>query len=173
MKRPVLVVALLFVAVAAVAAEPSNEITAANVLRLMNEYRAEEGLLPLNEDVLLDLAAGDRMRHMEEESFWSHESPNGLSPFHWLSQRDYRYRTAGENLATGFETANVLVQSWMESRGHRANILSPNYEDCGIAIIDGSTLGRSTGKSIVVMFGSKRVETMPIIVRVTDKPTQP
>jgi uncharacterized protein YkwD len=169
--RPLFVVALLFVAVAAVA-EPSNEITAANVLRLMNDYRAAEGLLPLNEDVLLDQAAGDRMRHMEEESFWSHESPNGLSPFHWLNQHDYRYRSAGENLATGFETARVLVQSWMESSGHRANILSADYEDCGIAIIDGSTLGPATGKSIVVMFGSKRVDIAPIIVRVTDKPTR-
>lgn len=166
-----LAVALLFVAVTAVAAEPSNEITAANVLRLMNEYRAQEGLLPLNEDALLDQAAGDRMRHMEEESFWSHESPNGLSPFHWIDRRQYRYRSAGENLATGFETARLLVQSWMESRGHRANILSADYEDCGIAIIDGSTLGSATGKSIVVMFG-KRAGTAPIVVRVTEKPTQ-
>ena len=59
----------------------------------------------------------------------------------------------------------------MESRGHRANILSADYEDCGIAIIDGSTLGSATGKSIVVMFG-KRAGTAPIVVRVTEKPTQ-
>jgi uncharacterized protein YkwD len=164
MKRIVFLFVLLF-SFAAVA-EPSNEITVANVLRLMNEYRAQAGLLPLNEDALLDQAAADRMRHMEDESFWSHESPDGLSPFHWLSERQYGYRTAGENLATGFETARLLVQSWMESRGHRANILSADYEDCGIAIIDGSTLGPATGKSIVVMFGSKRVAPQQqIIVR--------
>ena len=166
MKR--LLVLLLFSFAAA--AQSSNEINAANVLRLMNEYRAQEGLLPLNEDVLLDQAAADRMRHMEEESFWSHESPGGLSPFHWLGQRDYRYRTAGENLATGFETARLLVQSWMESSGHRANILSAEYEDCGIAIIDCSTLGPATGKSIVVMFGTRMAAPQHVIVRVTDKP---
>jgi uncharacterized protein YkwD len=61
-------------------------------------------------------------------------------------------------------TARLLVQSWMESHGHRANILSTDYEDCGIAIIDGSTLGPATGKSIVVMFGRKSVA--PANVRV-------
>lgn len=166
MKRALFLLLFSFAAVA----EPSNEITTANVLRLMNDYRAQQGLLALNEDASLDQAAADRMRHMEDESFWSHESPDGLSPFHWLNQRQYDFRTAGENLATGFETARLLVQSWMESSGHRANILSPDYEDCGIAIIDGSTLGPATGKSIVVMFGSKRVAQQQVIVRVTQKP---
>ena len=167
MKRILLVVLLMLVAMTAAAVEPSNEITAENVLRLMNDYRAEEGLAPLHADMLLVAAAGDRMHHMEDESFWSHESPDGLSPFHWLRQRQYPYRAAGENLAYGFETARLLVQSWMESRGHRANILSPNYEDCGIAIIDGSTLGPATGKSVVVMFGSKSAAPGNVVVHVS------
>jgi uncharacterized protein YkwD len=145
-----------FVAATGFAAERSNEITAENVLRLMNDYRAAAGLAPLQDDERLDLAAGDRMRHMEEESYWSHRSPDGMAPFEWLSRRAYDYRAAGENLAYGFETARLLVQSWMESRGHRANIMSDRYEDCGIAIIEGSTLGPATGKSIVVMFGSRK-----------------
>lgn len=156
MKSFVLSAVLLLIAATVAGAEPSNEITADNVLRLMNEYRATEGLAPLRDDQRLDLAAGDRMKHMEEESFWNHDAPNGKKPFDWLSQREYDYRAAGENLARGFETARLLVQSWMESRGHRANILSADYEDCGIAIIEGSTLGPATGKSVVVMFGSKR-----------------
>lgn len=146
---------LLFVATTAVADGISDEITASNVLRVMNEYRVSEGLAPLRDDSILDLAASDRMRHMEEESFWSHDSPSGLRPFYWLDQRQYPYRTAGENLAYGFETARLLVSSWMESRGHRANILSPDYEECGIAIIDGSTMGPATGKSVVVMFAKR------------------
>jgi len=156
MTRILPIAIVMFVALTASAVEPSNEITAANVLRLMNDYRASEGLAPLLSEARLDLAAADRMHHMEEESFWSHESPEGQSPFEWLDRRAYHFRAAGENLAYGFETARLLVQSWMESPGHRANILSPAYEDCGIAIIDGSTLGPATGKSIVVMFGSQR-----------------
>jgi uncharacterized protein YkwD len=157
MTRIVPIALLMFATLAASAIEPSNEITAANVLRLMNDYRASEGLTPLHSDERLDLAAADRMTHMEEESFWSHQSPKGKSPFDWLDHHDYHYRAAGENLAYGFETARLLVQSWMESSGHRANILSSTYEDCGIAIIEGSTLGPASGKSIVVMFGSQRV----------------
>lgn len=133
-----------------------NEITAENVIRLMNEERAKAALPPLRADVKLTLAADDRMQHMEEEAFWNHESPEGLSPFTWIRERQYDYRTVGENLASGFETARVLVESWMESPGHRANIMSHAFEDCGISIIEGSTKGPAVGKSIVVMFGKKK-----------------
>lgn len=132
----------------------ASEINVSNVLARMNEYRAVEGLPPLREDVRLTKAAEDRMRHMEELGYWKHESPDGMSPFVWLAARDYAYAHAGENLANGFDTTGVLVESWMESPGHRANILSRNYEDVGIAIIDGSTTGPATGKSIVVLFGA-------------------
>ncbi|HYR27173.1 MAG TPA: CAP domain-containing protein, partial [Thermoanaerobaculia bacterium] len=91
---------------------------------------------------------------MEELGYWKHEAPDGMSPFVWLSARDYPYATAGENLATGFETVGVLTDSWMESPGHRANILASKYEDVGIAVIDGATTRRSVGKSVVVLFGS-------------------
>ena len=53
----------------------------------------------------------------------------------------------------------------MESPGHRDNILSPLYMDCGVAIIDGSTKGRATGKSIVVLFGRPMVELVEVPVR--------
>lgn len=135
--------------------EPARlEITRENVLAAMNRHREEKNLPPLRVDHRLDLAAEDRMRDMEEIGYWSHESPEGRSPFFWLALRGYRFGYAGENLAKGFETAAVLVDSWMESKGHRENIVSANYADCGIAIIDGSTTGKSTGKSIVVLFAT-------------------
>lgn len=129
------------------------DITKQAVLDGMNVERTQRGLPPLRFDDRLDAAAADRMRDMEDLGYWSHESPDGRSPFLWLRPHDYPYAYAGENLACGFETNEVLVQSWMESKGHRENILSPLYTDCGIAIIDGATTGRATGKSIVVMFG--------------------
>lgn len=129
------------------------DITTESVLSSMNDCRLRNGLPPLREDPRLDLAAADRMRDMEDLEYWAHESPDGRSPFLWLRPRGYTYRYAGENLAAGFETTELLVSSWMESEGHCENILSPQYDDCGIAIIDGSTKGRATGKSIVVMFG--------------------
>ncbi len=145
---PVAVVAMLL-AFPAVA----SPITRASVLAAMNEYRAHAGNAPLREDARLEAAAEDRMRDMEEREYWAHESPDGRTPFIWLAPHGYDYRYAGENLACGFETAELLVQSWMESPGHRANILSTDFDDCGIAIIDGSTQGPAAGRSIVVMFG--------------------
>lgn len=151
-----LILALL-VATSAFASQPS-EINTGNVLALMNAYRAEDGLSPLSIDERLMQAAGDRMRDMEELAYWAHEAPDGRSPFVWLHARGYLYSYAAENLAAGFETAPLLVSSWMESPGHRDNIMSGDFQHCGIAIIEGSTKGPATGKSIVVLFGgAKRV----------------
>jgi uncharacterized protein YkwD len=140
----------------------AGEITTASVLSAMNAYRAQSGLPPLSEDARLDEAAGDRMKDMEELGYWSHNSPDGRTPFMWLRLRRYDYRAAGENLAAGFETTELLVQSWMESEGHRANIMSSTFADCGIAIIDGSTKGPATGRSVVVLFG-KTAGDQPMI----------
>jgi uncharacterized protein YkwD len=158
--KKLLLVCLLFVSFAAFGAD-SNEITPENVLRIMNEYRAQEALPPLDLEKRLAQAAGDRMQHMEDEGYWSHTSPEGMSPFTWVKVRAYPFSKVGENLATGFETARVLVDSWMESPGHRANIMSPDFEDVGISIIEGSTQGPATGRSIVVMFG-RQLDTAQI-----------
>ena len=154
MKRAL--VAILILLAGAVLAEEPQEITAENVVALMNAQRMEHGLGPLKTDPRLIRAAEDRMKDMEDGGWWGHESPEGRSPFVWLNVQAYDYQYAGENLAAGFETANVLVSSWMESPGHRANILNADFDDCGIAIIEGSTVRPASGKSVVVMFGRRR-----------------
>lgn len=156
MKRLAALLAALLALPAGAASDPSNEITPENVVQAMNVHRMADGLPPLRLEERLTLAAKDRMKHMEEAGFWAHESPEGISPFVWLRVRGYPYRAAGENLAAGFETARLLVASWMESPGHRANILSADYAECGIAVIDGAVTGRATGRSIVVLFAAQR-----------------
>jgi len=141
-----------------------TDITRDSVVAEMNRVRREAGLGPLREDVRLDGAADDRMKDMEDLGYWAHVAPDGRKPFTWYEGRGYKYSNAGENLACGFETAEVLIDSWMESPGHRDNILSPLYQDCGIAIIDGSTKGRAAGKSIVVVFGRPMVELVEVKV---------
>ena len=154
MKPLVLLLAMLGAA-SAHAVDVSTEINVENVLQLMNEYRAQQSLPPLQHDRDLAKAAEDRMRDMEDGGWWNHESPEGMSPFIWLRVRNYDYAFAGENLANGFETAQLLVESWMESKGHRENILGVQFHDCGIAIIDGSTKGPMVGKSVVVLFARR------------------
>lgn len=144
------IVLLMFVIACAMPAV-AGEITTAAVIERMNQYRATAGLAPLSEDPRLARAADERMRDMEELSYWAHVAPDGRSPFDAV-RLHYRYQSAGENLASGFETSEVLVESWMESKGHRDNIMSPLYQHCGVAIIDGATTGRATGRSVVVLF---------------------
>jgi uncharacterized protein YkwD len=157
---------------ALLASGASQDITRERVIELMNAYRAEAGLPALREDERLTKAAEDRMRDMEEQAYWSHESPSGASPLVWMLSRGYLYRAAGENLAAGFETSGLLVQSWMESPGHRDSILSRDFRDCGVAIIDGATTGRATGKSVVVLFGAPRVSAITL-PESTDPPRAP
>jgi uncharacterized protein YkwD len=152
--RRLLLIAILF---AASSAASAAEITAETVLAEMNVHRATAGLPPLRHDERLLRAADSRMRDMEELSYWAHVGPDGRSPFMTIRPQGYEFQYAGENLAAGFETAELLVQSWMESKGHRANVLSPLYQDCGVAVIDGATTGRSTGRSVVVLFARPMV----------------
>ena len=159
MKRLLLI--LLFSA-RAFASSGDNEITAENVTALMNAWRAEAGMGPLRLDGKLTKAAESRMQDMIDGEWWSHESPEGTSPFVWVTAHSYNYVAVAENLAAGFETARLLVESWLESPGHRANILNPMYADCGIAIIEGRTDRRSSGKSIVVLFGRPAVEQVTV-----------
>jgi uncharacterized protein YkwD len=163
MKRFLLTVFFTLLPSSMVAGE-LDSITIESVIRAMNEERHAQGLQPLAVDPRLAAAAEDRMRHMEEQAFWAHESPDGMTPFVWVKMRAYDFGRVGENLASGFETATVLMESWMESPGHRANIMSADYEDCGIAIIEGSTTGPARGKSIVVLFGKKR-DTVQTVAR--------
>ena len=150
----------LVLAFAVLVAAPAfaSDITRSSVVAEMNVRRATFGLPPLREDVRLDDAADDRVNDMEEQGYWAHISPDGRQPFVWMRPHGYDYRYAGENLASGFETTEVLVDAWMESKGHRENILSLMYRDCGVSVIEGSTTGRAVGKSIVVMFGSSASE---------------
>jgi uncharacterized protein YkwD len=159
--------ALIALAIALpLAAQTHTEITRSSVIASMNERRVAQGLAPLHEDPRLDAAAEARVADMLELAYWGHQSPDGRSPFLLLKPNGYNFAAAGENLAAGFETAEVLIEGWMESPGHRDNILSTMYSDCGVAIIDGSTKGRAAGKSIVVMFAR------PLVAPVEEPPVR-
>lgn len=142
-----------FLALCAFTPAKRTPIERESILARINQHRAAENLPSLREDERMRRAAEARMRDMIELEYWSHEAPDGRPPFVWLSTSGYFYRTAAENLARGFETTELLVDSWMESPGHRANILGADFTDVGIAILDGATTGRAAGKSVVVLFG--------------------
>ena len=122
----------------------------AEILALVNDDRAAAGLPHLSLNPILNLAAYAKAQDMLSENYFSHTSPEGETPWHWFDVWGYRYTFAGENLATGFSDPQDLENSWMASAPHRANILSPNYSEVGLAVVS------YEGKNIVVqLFGSQ------------------
>lgn len=99
----------------------------------MNAERAKEGLSPLALDHNLSKAA--RVRAEEQIELFGHTRPDGQSCFSVLGEYKINYRKAGENAAAGYYTPEDVVDAWMSSDGHRANILKPNYDKIGIGFV--------------------------------------
>ena len=102
------------------------------VLNLINQYRAQNGLSGLILSQELDQTADKYANRMATGDFFSHTDPNGSTPFTRMRAEGYQYTTAGENIAAGYATPESVVQGWIDSPGHRANILNPNYKHMGI-----------------------------------------
>jgi len=105
--------------------------------QLVNEQRATHGLSPLTIDSTLSSMARIKSRDMKNNGYFSHNSPVYGSPFQMMKQLGITYRSAGENIAMGYRSAEAVVQAWMASESHRNNILSDRYSMMGIGYIDG------------------------------------
>ena len=105
------------------------------VVRLVNIEREKNGLsaLTLRED--LCIYARVKSQDMRDSGYFSHTSPNYGSPFEMMQSFGITYRTAGENIAMGYSTPQAVVQAWMNSEGHRANILSASYTHLGVGYV--------------------------------------
>lgn len=118
---------------------PDNEVEvpdtslAMQVFSLVNSERAKYGLSPLTYDTTLSRAAN--IRAVEIKSLFSHTRPNGQSCFTVLDEVGYSYRSAGENIAYGQRSAKEVMDAWMNSEGHRANILG-DYDYIGIGVYE-------------------------------------
>jgi uncharacterized protein YkwD len=123
------------------------------IVSLVNQDRVLNGLEALTISPVLNLVALAKAEDMMKNNYFAHVSPVGLEPWHWFKAFGYNYEYAGENLAEGFSDPSDLELSWMTSESHRANILSPNYSEVGLAVI------RHNGKNLVVqMLGSPSVQ---------------
>jgi uncharacterized YkwD family protein len=105
---------------------------AQQVIELTNNERRKNGLAPLNADASLSKVAQTKTNDMNTKHYFSHTSPTYGSPFDMMRDFGVTYRSAGENIAMGQTTAQQVVTAWMNSEGHRKNILSPNYTNIGV-----------------------------------------
>ena len=113
------------------AQQPSNtDSVRSQILKLVNQARAEAGLQPLSSTSALNSAAQTRAQELSQ--VYSHNRPNGSSCFTVLGEKGISYRTAGENIAIGYKTAQQVFNAWMNSEGHRKNILSEKFTQIGI-----------------------------------------
>ena len=128
----------------------SSSVTAyeGEVVRLVNEIRRENGLKPLTQDWQLSRVARYKSQDMKDLGYFSHTSPTYGSPFDMMRAFGISYRTAGENIARGYQTPEAVVNAWMSSPGHRANILNSSYTHIGVGYV-------SSGSYWTQMFISK------------------
>ncbi len=107
------------------------------VIRLVNEIRQKNGLRPLTANWELSRVARYKSQDMRDNGYFSHNSPTYGTPFQMLSAFGLSYRTAGENIAKGYASPQAVVNGWMNSSGHRANILNGSYTQIGVGYVSG------------------------------------
>lgn len=161
-----LVIALLFLATF-LAPIPrvlgiATNITIDRLTELTNKERANNNLSSLVLNNELSLAAQEKAKDMFNNNYWAHNSPIGKTPWVFIINSGYEYSYAGENLARDFDSAENAVSAWMASPGHRANILSANYQDIGFVVATGKLSGHDT-TLIVQMFGTKKAASISLL----------
>lgn len=119
---------------------------AAQVVKLVNAERAKAGLSALASDALLDKVALAKAKDMSNNNYFDHQSPTYGSPFDMMKQFGVTYSYAGENIAKGQKTPQEVVTAWMNSEGHRANILSKNFTQIGVGYYNGYWAQEFIGK---------------------------
>ena len=102
------------------------------VVELTNQERAKNGLPALKLDVELSKVARDKSKDMQTKNYFSHTSPTYGSPFDMMKAYGISYKAAGENIAMGQRSPEEVVQAWMNSQGHRENIMNPNFTHIGV-----------------------------------------
>lgn len=126
--------------------EDDNETTergessqAKEVLDLVNAERKKQGLAALTLSSKLTSVANTKAKDMAVNKYFAHESPTYGTPFQMLQQFGVKYSYAGENIAAGQRTSKEVMNSWMNSSGHRANILNKNYTELGVGFYAGGS----------------------------------
>jgi len=118
--------------------DATSELTSKGVIAWTNNQRRGEGLPALQENSRLNAAASKKVADMFARQYFAHESPTGSTAKDLVAEQGYEYVLVGENLALGnYEDDQVLVQAWMDSPGHRENILKTSFEEIGVAVKKG------------------------------------
>jgi len=133
-----------------------SAITTTNLLNKHNEKRLEANLPMLTINDKLSASAQMKAEEMLKADCWSHYCPEGKSPWEFFNSAGYNYIYAGENLAEGFYSIDVLMNAWMNSQSHKDNILNPNFAEIGFGLAYGNYQGNENNAIVVVHFGKAK-----------------
>ncbi len=124
--------------------------TKTKIIAQTNAQRFDNGKLPaLIENAQLDKAALAKANDMFKKQYFEHVSPSGVDPGQLVKSFGYQYIMSGENLISGnFKSEQELVEAWMNSSGHRANILNNRFTDIGVAVVRGMYKGETVWISV-------------------------
>jgi len=139
----------------------ASSITPEKIIELTNQKRMENGLLPLKVNNKLSQAARKKAADMFALNYWAHISPRGITPWQFIKESGYFYLYAGENLARDFATSEGVVNAWMASPTHKANILNNKYQEIGVAVVNGVLQDEQT-TLVVQMFATPA--TKPAVI---------
>jgi len=129
------------------------------IIEYTNQYRLQEGKEPLILNDNLTQAALSKAQDMFTDNYWAHISPDGTEPWYFIAQSGYEYAHAGENLARDFKDPQSVVDAWIDSPSHRKNILESDFEEIGVAVVDGDIGGVET-TIVVQLFGTSNTSSV-------------
>lgn len=139
-----------------------STILPAVIVQETNAERQADNLIALKRNKTLDEAAQLKADDMASKSYFSHNSPGGETPWYWFTKANYKYVHAGENLAVHFTDSSEVVEAWMKSPSHRANIMNGNYQEIGIGTAKGTYEGFDT-VFVVQLFGTPEAVVAPVV----------
>jgi len=132
----------------------STDVSATQLLVDSNVQRTDAKEKSLQLNAQLTAAAQAKANDMAKQNYWSHNTPSGIPPWTFISKAGYQFQAAGENLAYGFDTSYEIMNAWMNSPEHRANVLNQNFSDVGFGITNApSYQGNGPETIIVAMYG--------------------
>lgn len=129
------------------------QISSGVLIDLTNENRLAYNQPALVRNTVLDHAAELKGKDMAQKEYFSHDSPEGVTPWYWFRKVGYNFLYAGENLAINFTEAADVERAWMESPLHKANIMNVQFREIGLAVVEGVYEGYPT-MYVVQMFGT-------------------
>lgn len=150
----------------------ATDIRLEQLLAATNAKRAEAGLEPVVLNNSLSQAAAAKASDMFSNNYWAHNSPQGKTPWDFIIGAGYKYTLAGENLAKNFQTSEGVVDAWMASPTHKANIVKAGYKEIGFAIVNGVLNGEET-TLVVQMFGTSNTSSIAQVPKVEASAPKP